>query len=49
MPKPTHKKKPFIDKKHAVSFQLIHRSQQVRITTAILSVIDNQGVKIKLT
>ena len=29
MPKPKNKKAAFIDKKHAVSFQLIHRSQQV--------------------
>jgi len=28
MPKPKHKKTPFIDKKNSVSFQLIHRSQQ---------------------
>jgi len=28
MPKAGHKKKPFIDKKNAVSFHLIHRSQQ---------------------
>jgi len=28
MPKAGHKKKPFIDKKNAVSFQLVHRSQQ---------------------
>jgi len=28
MPKPTHKKAPFIDKKSAVSFHLVHRSQQ---------------------
>jgi len=28
MPKPKNKKAAFIDKKHAVSFQLIHRSQQ---------------------
>ena len=29
MPKPKNKKASFIDKKNAVSFQLIHRSQQV--------------------
>ena len=29
MPKPKNKKKIFIDKKNAVSFQLVHRSQQV--------------------
>ena len=31
MPKPKNKKKVFIDKKNAVSFQLVHRSQQVRL------------------
>ena len=30
MPKPKNKKRVFIDKKNAVSFQLVHRSQQVR-------------------
>ena len=33
MPKPKNKKNAFIDKKNAVSFQLIHRSQQVHYRT----------------
>ena len=31
MPKPKNKKKGFIDKKNAVSFHLVHRSQQVEM------------------
>ena len=32
MPKPKNKKTAFIDKKNAVSFQLVHRSQQASLT-----------------
>ena len=32
MPKPKNKKTPFIDKKTALSFNLVHRSQQVTRT-----------------
>ena len=39
MPKPKNKKTAFIDKKHAVSFHLVHRSQQVTITIISTSLI----------